>query len=77
MEALDMGLGVKMNSIWLSENKLIAADKHTFAGILILVNYMKMEKEKCSIYHYTASCPHKINNKTFVKGYNLSVMQDE
>lgn len=76
MEPLDMGLGVKMNSIWLSENKLTAADKHTFAGILILVNYMKMKKEKC-IYHYTASRLHKINNKTFVKGYKLSVMQDE
>lgn len=76
MEPLDMGLGVKMSSIWLSENKLIAADKHTFAGTLILVNYMKMRKEKC-IYHYTASYLHKINNKTFVKGYKLSVMQDE
>ena len=35
METLDMGQGVKMNSIWLTEKKIIVADKHTFAGLLI------------------------------------------
>ena len=46
METLDRGKGVKMSSIWLTEKKLIVADKHTFAGILILVNDMKKERKK-------------------------------
>lgn len=46
-------LGVKKNDVWLTENKIIAGDRHICTAVLVLVNF-RMMKEKCSIYFHAS-----------------------